>query len=166
MAEQHTNDSISSGSMKPRFTTRSLLYFTLFLAAVASTLCLDRSRTSCSSSCILLQVGGILFWMTLLAPFWVFKFFFTPEDRRRSKVRPTLALIPAGWYCALYFFAIYWPESNVPPRDSWRAKLIVLTGTIISCWVLLLPRCRLWYVVVAPLAFAILSGTAWLVLAR
>lgn len=102
--------------------------------------------------------------MVLLAPYWFFEFFFASEDRERNRVRPGLALIPVGWYYVLILWAGSWPVTYSMPE--WCMKLIVCLGTIAACWILLLPRCRLWYAVVTPLGFAIVSGTIWLVVDR
>jgi len=161
--------------MKPRFRVRSLLRFHLFCAVVLVLLCADHwlptywpYNTTCESICddirLLHYKGGILFWMVLLAPYWFFEFFFASEDRERNRVRPGLALIPVGWYYVLILWAGSWPVTYSMPE--WCMKLIVCLGTIAACWILLLPRCRLWYAVVTPLGFAIVSGTIWLVVDR
>ena len=76
-----------------------------------------------------------------------------------------LALIPVGWYYLLILLGNNLLINN-HEAFSWYIKLSVITGTIGACWILVLPRCRLWYVVSAPLLFAMVTGTGWLVISR
>ena len=148
--------------MRPRFTIRSLLKFQLFCAFVLAILCWDRPQPPFQNAGSVLFAGGALFWTTLLVPYWLFAFFFTLEDRKQNRVRPVLALVPAGWYYVLSLASLSWPDkTDVTLKGWWCVKLVIVLGTLAVCWVMLLPRCRLWYVVVAPLGFAIISGTIW-----
>jgi hypothetical protein len=71
-----------------QFSLRSLFLFTAALAGLLSTMKILG---------IFLLPSTILFFVALLMPVW-FPLFFLPAQSLRQRLRPLLALIPAGWY--------------------------------------------------------------------
>ena len=71
-----------------QFSLRSLFLFTTALAGLLSTMKLLR---------IPLPPSRTLSFAALLLPVW-FPLFFLPAESLRQRLRPLLALVPAGWY--------------------------------------------------------------------
>ncbi len=140
--------------MRLQFTLRSLLGVVLFWAVLLSLLCLPVPMMS--------FLGGVTFWLVLLVPFWIPQFFMTAEARKHEKVHPWLALIPAAWYCILIFLFHLARTHHIHLLLS---KIGAVGGTVVACSVLLLlTRRGWWYMLVAPLGFATISGTVWFVM--
>ena len=140
--------------MTPQFTLGSLLAFILFCAVLLSLLSIPVQP--------MLGIGGLTFWLVLLAPFWIPQFFMTREARKRQNVRPWLALIAGAWYWIL-ILVVHLARADILPV-SW-SKAGAVAGTLGACSALLCTRRVWWYVLIAPLAFAIVSGTVCFLLA-
>jgi hypothetical protein len=133
-----------------QFTLRSLLIVVLLWAVVLSLLHYPVEP--------MVFLGDAAFWFVLLAPFAILQFLVNPESRKREHVRPFLALVPAAWYCVL--IVLFYSDYDLPV--TW-VKVGTVAGTVLVLLVLITARGRAWYVLMAPLAFAIVSGTVWLV---
>ena len=82
-----------------QFSLRSLLLFTTALAGMLSTM---------KMLGIVVCPSTVLLFLALLLPVWLPLIFFAAESRRQ-RLRPLLALVPAGWYVLLVGGYSGWP---------------------------------------------------------
>lgn len=102
-----------------QFSLRSLLLFTAALAGMLSGMKMLGMH---------LWPSEVLLVLALLLPVW-FPLFFLPAESRRQRLRPLLALVPAGWYFLLVGSYSGWPfqqRSLVPLAFGYGLAVVAL----------------------------------------
>ena len=94
------------------------------------------------------RIGGIEFWIALLAPVWI-PFLLFPERSIRARLRPLLALIPIGWYLACIH--VWYVTPNKSPVLAFAAP--------VACVALAMSARGCRHLVNVPLWLAVLAGT-------
>jgi len=101
--------------------------------------------------------GSQFFWLALLMPCWLPTLFVSCESKR-DRICPYLNLMAAFWYFVLIC---------LHGESSWHltTKVVVTAGTSAMLALIWIASRRGLYIFSVPLAFAIASGTLWLLVA-
>ena len=159
--------------MRIQYGIKSLLLATLFLSLLLSICCVSGALTRgpyaywLSNHPYLYVIvthfsfaAAPLFWLALLTPCWLPALFATAASKW-ERLSPFLNLVPAAWYIVL----ISLHESTLIVFWCAATKTFAVVGTVAAIGVLCMTARRGLYVFSVPIAFAIVSGTVWLLAA-